>query len=74
VSDEDLNAAQLENDPAKRHMMYQEIERRVLKIAYFIPIKNEYTYILTDRSIEFDLKQAAEWGLQLYKLKLKQLP
>jgi ABC-type transport system substrate-binding protein len=71
VSKEELNLAQAEKNTSLRNELYKNIEMKALRRALFIPLKNEYTYILTDGSLVLDKTQAADWGLQLYKLRIK---
>ncbi len=69
---EELDQAQLEGDPLKRNQMYQSFERKALEQALFIPIKYEPTYIVTSKRVILDSQLAADWGLQLFKLRMRQ--
>lgn len=70
-TDMDLNKAQLEKDTIKRNELYKAFERKAIESAVFIPIRNQITYIITGRNVTLDPKAAVDWGLQLFKLRLK---
>jgi len=71
ASIEELDQAQLESSDVKRNQMYQEFEKRAVERALFIPLKYENTYIVTSKRIVLDTTLAADWGLQLFKLKMR---
>jgi len=68
---EELDKAQLETDAAKRNQIYQEFEKRAIERALFIPLKYEPTYIVTSKRVVLDTTLAADWGLQLFKLRMR---
>ncbi len=68
---EELDKAQLEPDATKRNQMYQEFEKRAIERALFIPLKYEPTYIVTSKRVVLDTTLAADWGLQLFKLRMR---
>ncbi|MBI4924608.1 MAG: hypothetical protein HY843_01675 [Bdellovibrio sp.] len=69
ITQEDLNKAQLESNKEIRLNMYKNLEIRSIEQAFFIPLKNEVTYILTSKKVKLDTFLATDWGLQLHKLK-----
>ncbi len=69
ASSAELAAAAIETDEVKRNNMYRIFETRALQTASYIPLKNEPTYMLTEKRVKLDKKQASDWGLQIYKLK-----
>lgn len=64
-----LDAALFEKDPKKREEMYKDFERKAIREALLIPLKNEPTYIITSKKLKLDTKLATDWGLQIYKLR-----
>ncbi len=68
---EELDKAQLESDANKRNKMYQEFEKSAVEKALFIPLKYEPTYIVTSKRVILDPLLAADWGLQLFKLRMR---
>lgn len=72
ASDAQLNQAQVERNREKRNRAYQEFERIAVRRALFIPIRNESTHIVTGKRIHLDAELAADWGLQLFKLRMRQ--
>jgi len=68
---EDLDRAQLESDENKRNELYREFEQRAVTQALFIPLKYESTYIVTSKRVVLDPQLASDWGLQLFKLRMR---
>jgi len=68
---EELNKAHLETNRTKRNQMYQEFEKRAVEKSLFIPLKYEPTYIVTSKRVILDPLLAADWGLQLFKLRMR---
>ncbi|NJL25051.1 MAG: hypothetical protein HC902_07670 [Calothrix sp. SM1_5_4] len=67
----ELDQAQMERDQQKRHLAYQEFERRSLFNGLYIPLKNELTYIVTSKRVFLDRHLSTDWGVKLTKLKRK---
>jgi len=71
ATDQELDQAQLESDQTKRNQMYQEFEKRAIERALFIPLKYEPTYIVTSKRVVLNTQLATDWGLQLFKLRMR---
>lgn len=71
ASEEELASAQLEHDPAIRDEIYREFERKALKNALFVPIKNEVTYIVINPRISLNTNLSTDWGLRLNRLRMR---